>query len=140
MKPVPSPRRTLPGAWLRVAPRGSAAPDWMAVMCTTAGLTRATTSAKDGGPGPARGLAPPATGSAPPPPTRTPSKPAMVATSANDNTRTGRGISGQLYRRALSARFPAPAPTSDPRGSLRAQGDHGIDLRRAARGDVAGEE
>src|SRR6266481_6831827 len=92
MNPVPSPRRTLPGAWSRVAPRMSGAPDWMAVMWTTAGLTRATTSAKEGGPPGAGVLAPPATGRAPTPPTRTPSSPAMAATSANESTRTGRGM------------------------------------------------
>src|SRR6266851_2046335 len=94
MNPVPSPRRTLLKPRFRVAPSSSGAAPWMAVMWTTAGLTLATTSAKDGDPDPMLEAAsvPAGRGTAPPPPTRTPSRPAMAATSANDRIKTGRGI------------------------------------------------
>src|SRR5258707_1315073 len=66
----------------------------MAVMWTTAGLTLATTSAKDGDPDAmlAAASVPAGRGTAPPPPTRTPSRPAMAATSANERIKTGRGM------------------------------------------------
>src|SRR3954464_12086873 len=95
MNPVPSPRRTLPDEWLRVAPSSlapSEAAAWTAVMCTTAGLTRATTSAKDGLAVPAAASVPPGRGMAPPPPASTPMRPAVAATSANDRASTGRGM------------------------------------------------
>src|SRR5438477_3736197 len=120
MNPVPSPRRTLVGGWLRAPPRVLCAVAWMAVMWPTAGLTRATTSAKDGGaPGAASVL--PGAGIAPPPPIRTPRRAAMAATSANDRTRTGRGIS---LRESIARGSAGSTFGQEPREALLVEDGH----------------